>query len=447
MHRVRLSNVLLTAAAFVGGASQAGAQQASNWPGHRGPDGRAVSRETGLPVNWSTTDNVRWKTALPGTGHSSPIVWGDRIFLTTAIRGDKSPGHSAVKHDIDGQPYLHPDATDADFEHQYRLLAIDTESGAIVWNTLAAERAPYDDRHRAGSFASPTPVTDGERVYAYFGSPGLYAYDYDGNLLWDAQIGEFATLGMGVASSPVLYEDLIIIQADSEFGEDSFIVALDKRTGQQVWKTSRQVQVSWTTPLLVSHNGRAELITNGNEWLVSYDPATGQTLWQLKGLESNAIHSPLVHDDLVILTAGYPSKIIKAVRLGGSGDLTGTDYLAWTYNKGTAYVPSNIVYGDYLYLLADNGVVTCLNASTGAVVYLGGRMPVAQRFFSSPVAYEDRVLIAGQDGDVFVVKAGENFEVVASNSLGESIWAAPAISQGKIFIRTLDHLWAIERTP
>lgn len=424
-------------------ATLAGALGEGNWPALRGADGRGISAETGLPTSWSATENIAWKIALPGRGHSSPIVWDDRIFVTTAVKGDEVAGHSAVKHTFNGQPFLHPDSTDATFKHEYRLLAIDAGSGKIVWNRLAAEMAPFDDRHRAGSFASPTAVTDGERVYAYFGTPGLFAYDFDGELVWSAELGRMATLGMGVGTSPVLYDGLVIVQADIEHGDDSFIAAFAADSGEEVWRVARPVEVSWTTPLLVEHEGRSELVTAGNQWLISYDPKSGRELWRVKGLESNAIHRPLSHDDLVILTAGYPTKVVKAVRLGGEGDLTGTDHVAWTYNKGTAYVTSNLSYDGLVYLTADNGVITCLDADTGEVVYEGGRMPVPQRFFSSAVAYEGKFLMPGQDGEVFVIRAGPEFEVLGTNSMGEQIWTTPAISSGRIYIRTLEHLWAI----
>ncbi len=425
------------------GALSAGASEDANWPALRGADGRGISQATGLPSAWSAIDNIAWKTAIPGRGHSSPIVWGDRIFLTTAIKGDQVADHGAVEHMFRGQKFLHPDSVDAGFAHQYRVLAIDNASGEIVWDRLAAEMAPFDDRHRAGSFASPTPVTDGQRVYAYFGTPGLFAYDFEGELLWSVELGNIATLGMGVGTSPLLHDGLVIVQTDIEWGEASFIAAYDGVTGEQIWKTPRPVQVSWTTPLLVEHAGRIELITNGNEWLISYDPRTGRELWRVKGLESNAIHRPLSHGDLVILTAGYPTKVVKAVRLGAEGDLTDTDHIVWTYNKGTAYVASNLSYDGYVYLTADNGIITCLDAETGEVVYEGGRMPVPQRFFSSAVAYEGKFLMPGEDGEVFVVKAGPEFEILGTNSMGEPIWTTPAIANGRIYIRSLEHLWAI----
>lgn len=418
----------------------------SDWPALRGADGRGVSAETGLPIEWSAENNVAWKTAIPGRGHSSPIVTGDRIFLTTAIRRDPIEGHDAVRHVMpDGTDFLHPDSVDAEYLHEYRVLSLDADGGEILWDVQVAEGAPYDDRHSASSYASPTPATDGERVYAYFGTPGLFALDFDGNVLWHADLGQMATLGMGVGTSPLLHEGLVIVQADLELGAESFIVALDTTTGEEVWRTAREgISVTWTTPVLVDTGTRTELVTSGNELLVSYDPGTGEELWRMEGLQSNSIHRPLVHGNLVIHTAGYPTKIMKAVRLGGSGDLTGSDHLVWSYNKGTAYVASSLVYDGIVYALADNGVVTALDADTGEVIYEGGRPPVPQRFFASPIAYDGKILLIGEDGEIFVVRAGPEFEVLSTNSMGEKLWASPAIADGRIYIRGLEHLFAIE---
>jgi len=417
----------------------------NNWPALGGPDGTSISSETGLPIEWSATKNVAWKTPIAGRGYSSPVVWGNRIFLTTAIKGDETPGHEPAEHILGGNPYLHPDAIDAEFSHQYRVLAIDVESGDIVWDRLADEGLPYDDRHKMSSYAAPTVATDGELVYAYFGTPGLYAYDFDGDLVWSAKVGDIPTLGMGVGTSPVLAGNLVIIQADEDLGDHSAIVAFDKKTGEEAWRVSRPVSVTWATPTLVTGGERDELVAIGNEWIISYDPVSGEELWRMQGLEANAIHRPLIHGDTIIATAGYPQKSIKAVKLGGSGDLTDTEYLAWAYNRGTAYIPSNLAYDGYVYLLNDQGIITCLDADTGKIVYEGGRMPVAQRFSASPVAFDGKFLMSGNDGDVFVIQAGPEFEVLSVNSMGEGIWASPAIANGRIYIRTLDHLWAIEQ--
>ena len=312
-----------------------------------------------------------WKAEVPGRGHSSPIVWGDRLFLTTAIEGEVVPGAKGVKHIADGQEFVHPDGVGADRKHTSRCWRSTPGPGKLLWERTAWEGTPYDTRHKRGSYASLTPVTDGQLVYAYFGSEGLYAYDFEGKLAWKASLGGIATMGVGVGTSPVLYQDLIILQCDEDNGDKSFVAALDKRTGKEVWRVSRKVQVSWATPIVVRAGERDELVTSGAELIIAYDPATGKELWRGKGLESNAVPSPVAGRDVVVLSSGYPAKLAIAIRPGGSGDVTDTPRVLWKYTKGTAYVPSPIVYGDSVYLVTDKGLVTCLDLETGAVRYEG----------------------------------------------------------------------------
>jgi outer membrane protein assembly factor BamB len=265
-------------------------------------------------------------------------------------------------------------------------------------------------------------------------------------LVWQKNLGGISTFGMGVGTSPVLYENLAILICDQSLGKpkDSFMVALDKKTGKEVWRVERPIQGSWATPVITKIAGRTELITSGNEFLISYDPATGKELWRTGGLKSHAIATPLIGHGLAILSSGYPAKVVTAVKLGASGNLDGTDKIAWRYNKGTAYVPSPILYGDYVYLMSDAGILTCLNAKTGEIVYEGGRVPVATKFYgASPVAFEDKLLLTSDDGDTFVIKAGSKHEVLGTNSLGEPCRTSIAIADGKLFIRGEKHLFCI----
>ena len=416
----------------------------SQWAQFRGPDGQGVSAEKGLPDDWSATRNVLWKTAIPGRGHSSPVVWGDRIFLTTAIEGEVVPGAKGVKHVVDGQDFVHPQGVGDDRRHTFKVLALDARDGRIVWEKVAHEGLPYDTRHKRGSFASQTPVTDGKLVWTYFGSEGLlFAYDMDGGLKWKVSLGGIATVGVGVGTSPVLYKDLLIVQCDEDNGDKSFVVALDGRTGKEVWRTPRKVQVSWATPVLMRAGRRDELVTSGTEWIIAYAPRTGAELWRAKGLESNAVPSPVVSGDVVVMSAGYPEKMAMGIRAGGSGDITGTPRVLWKYTKGTAYVPSPIAYDGYVYLVTDKGILTCLDARTGEVKYEGGRVPIPATLMASPVAFDGKILLSSMEGDTFVIRAGPVHEVLKTNTLGEPIAASPALSQGRIFIRGESNLYAI----
>jgi outer membrane protein assembly factor BamB len=416
---------------------------AANWPQWRGPDGSGISNEKNLPATWTPTTNIKWKAAIPGRGHSSPIVWGNRVFVTTAVEGEVVAGAKAVKHMAGDKEFLHPDSIGADHKHTFKVIALNRDSGKILWEATAWEGTPYDNRHRKSSYAASTPATDGKMVYAFFGTEGLYAYDYNGKLAWKAQLGKLGTVGMGTGTSPILYENVVIVQCDEDNGEASFIVALDKKTGKEVWRTPRKIQVSWSTPLLVKTSTRSELITSGTETVVSYDPATGKELWHHKGVESNAIPSPVANSDMVFLVAGFPAKIAMAIKLGGSGDLTGTPNVPWKYAKGTAYVPSPILYSDYLYLTTDRGILTCIDAKTGEVKYEGGRIPIPATFTASPVAFEGKILMTSEDGDTFIVKAGPKHEILATNSVGEPVYASPAIADGRIFIRGEKNLYCI----
>ena len=416
---------------------------AENWPQWRGPGGQGISSETKLPTSWTPEKNLAWKVEVPGRGHSAPVVWNNRVFITTAIEGEAVPGAKAVEHTDSGKPFLHPDSVGADRKHTYKVMAFDGSSGKLVWEQTAWQGVPFDNRHRKGSFASPSVATDGKLVFAYFGSEGVYAYDVAGKPIWKTAVGKVKTLGLGAASSPVIYRDLVILQCDDDEGKDSAIVALDARSGKERWRTKRPVQVSWSTPVLVSTPARTELIANGTEWVIAYDPATGTELWRTKGVESNAIHTPVVGDGVVIVTAGFPAKKTIAIKPGGSGDVTGTPQILWTYEKGTAYVVSPILYDGLVYLVNDRGVMTALDARTGEVKYEGGRVPVPASFTGSPVAADGRILMTSEDGDTFVIKAGPKHEVIATNSVGEPVYTTPAISNGRIYIRGEKHLFAI----
>jgi outer membrane protein assembly factor BamB len=262
--------------------------------------------------------------------------------------------------------------------------------------------------------------------------------------LWKVALGGIATMGVGYGISPLLHGDLLIVQCDEDAGDKSFVAAFDKRTGREVWRTPRKVQVSWATPILVKSGRRDELVTAGAEHVIAYEPATGKELWRMKGLESNAVPSPGAGDGLVVVSSGYPAKVAIAVRPGGAGDVTDSAQVLWKYSKGTAYVPSPIFYGGYVYLLTDKGLITCLDARTGEVKYEGARPPVGTSVMASPVAYDGKLLLVSMDGDAIVVKSGPSFEILKTNPMGEPIAASPAIAKGRLYIRGEKSLFCIE---
>ena len=413
-----------------------------NWPQWRGPRGLGIA-EGSYPDTWSATENVAWKTEIPGRGHSSPVVWGDRVFLTTSIAGEQIPGRLAPDHlGFDLQPgYLHADSVGVDYAQTLKVLAVDAVGGDIVWEQTVHDGPVHDNRHRKNTYASATVVTDGELVYASFESEGLYAFDLDGNLRWEVSFGGMAKAGLGPGTSPILFGDLLILQGDQEMGAGSFIAALDRVTGELMWRVERTNRRSWATPLLVEVGGRTELLASGAEAVVAYDPATGAELWRTDGTRSHPIPSFVAGGGLAFATAGSQRKVAFAIRLGPDHE---ADRIAWRYDKGTAYVPSPIAYGEYLYLMTDRGIVTCLDAKTGEVVYEGGRVPVPATFTASPVAFGGKILLTSEDGDTFVLRAGPTHEIIRTNSLDEPVYASLALADGVIFIRGERHLFAIK---
>ncbi|MCY3969254.1 MAG: PQQ-like beta-propeller repeat protein [Acidobacteria bacterium] len=434
---------LLLAATFA--VAPAIAADANDWPGFRGADGSGIARSgPGPAADLDLDHHLLWKAKIEGRGHSSPVISDGKVFLTTAIVGDVIPGAGPPEHTFGGEPFKHPQAVDGNRHHTMRVIALDAEQGDLLWSHTAYAGRVYDDRHSASSYASPTPATDGERVYAYFGSEGVYAYTVGGEPVWERDIGDIKTVGLGVGTSPVLHDGLLIILADEDSGDDSFIVALDATTGEEVWKHNRPVQASWATPVLVEHEGQKQLLTAGYEYVIAYDPADGSELWRARGLQNNAIHIPMTIGDLAVFTSGYPGKIAFAIRLDSRGDLTGrNDARVWTYRKGTGYVPSNLLYDGLLYLTNDGGVITCLDARTGEVVYEGGRLPIRGRYSASMVGGGGRILMVNTDGDAALFRAGREHEVLGSFSLGESVWATPAIVGDRLYIRGRDHLFAL----
>lgn len=413
----------------------------THWAQWRGPDGQGIATGT-YQDTWSDTQNVVWKSEIPGSGHSSPIVWGDRIFLTTAVKGKHVPGRLAPDHlGFDMKPgYLHPDSTDVDYDHALSVLAVNAKTGKILWQRTAYDGPMYDNRHRMNTFASASVVTDGELVYASFEAHGFYAYTLDGDLKWKADLGNVAKAGLGPGTSPILYKNLVILQVDQEMGAQSRILAFNRQTGKEVWRAERSNRRSWATPVLVNAGARVDLVASGAEAVIAYDPETGKERWRTEGTRSHPIPSFVQAHGLVFASAGSSAKVLFALRADAPDEAS---RIAWRHNKGTAYVTSPIAVGDYLYIFTDSGITTCLDARTGAVVYEGGRPPVPATFRAAPVAFNDKILLTSEDGETFVMRAGPKHEILRTNSLGETIWASPALAAGTIYIRGEKHLFAI----
>ena len=362
---------------------------------------------------------------------------GKRIFITTDIEGDSIPGAEVAKHKLGGEDYVHPDSVSGNRKHTLKLLCYDTDTGKMLWEQTAYEGKVYDNRHRKNTYASPTAVTDGKSVFAYFESMGLYSFSMDGKLLWKASAGNIASLGLGAGTSPLLAGDLIVIQSDQDLGENSFIAAFSKADGKMAWRTKRAIQFSFATPVLAG----GLIVASGNEAIIAYDPKTGSEVWQTPGLNANVVNTPLVADGLVIVSTGYPTKKTLALRIAPGAK----ERVAWKYEKGTAYVPSPILYRGLLYLMTDTGILTCLDPQTGQPKYEGKRLPVPAKFTASPVAFDGKLFLTSEDGDTFVVKAGVEHEVLATNAIGEPVYASLAPAGNSIYLRGDKHLFRIAR--
>jgi outer membrane protein assembly factor BamB len=335
---------------------------------------------------------------------------------------------------------LHPATGFADRRHTLKVLSIDVNKGQLLWTHTAHDGRVFDNRHRNNTYASPTIATDGERVFVYFGSQGLFCFDFEGELVWTVDFGGILTWGHGHGTSPVLYKDSLILQIDQDQGERSFLVAIDKATGLEVWKTKRGTRLNYSSPILVDAFGRTDLVTTSYHNVIAYDPATGKERWRHDGFLGNAVPTPVANDKMIFVASGYPDKLLRAIEIPNEGK---SAVVAWEYKKGTAYVSSPLLYDGYLYLVSDKGILTCLEPGTGNVVYEGGRLPIPTSVKASPIAWDGKILISGQDGDYFVVQAGPAYDVLSTNSIGGVVYASPAIAGGKLLLRAEDHLYAV----
>ncbi|MCL5278688.1 MAG: PQQ-like beta-propeller repeat protein [Planctomycetes bacterium] len=429
-----------------------GAFGQANWPQFRGPKAGVVE-DAVLPVTWSTTEHAAWVVDIPGRGWSSPIVWGNRVFVTTAVPEGET---EAPKKGL----YLGGERpTPSDKVHQWKVYCLDFESGKVLWEVVAHRGLSQYGLHLKNSHASETPVTDGERVYAYFGNVGLFCYDFDGRLVWSKKWGPFKTRSnWGTAASSALYKDRLYVVNDND--QQSFLVALDKTTGEEVWRVNRDEKSNWATPCIWANDQRTELVTSGTGKVRSYD-LTGKPLWELAGTTTIAIPSPLAADGLLYVTGGFVAdrtRPLYAIRPGATGDIslkedqTSNDFIVWSRTKAGPYNPSPIVYQGYVYVLLDRGTLSCYEAKTGKEVYAGMRIAAgANAFTASPWANDGKLFCLSEDGDTFVIQAGpvgapagaKDLSPLHCNKLQEMCMATPAAMRGSLIIRTLSKLYCI----
>jgi outer membrane protein assembly factor BamB len=421
-----------------------------SWPSFRGSHASGVAEPQGLPDTWNVKsgDNVLWRTPIPGLAHSSPIVWGDRIFVTTAISG---------RPDATFRPGLYGDGDASDDRSRQRwvVYAIDKRNGKTLWERVAYEGEPLNKRHVKSTYASSTPATDGRIVVAWFGSQGVYAYDVDGALRWKVDLGrvdmgayDIPTFEWGPASSPILWNGLVILQCDTQ--ADSFVLALNADTGETVWKTERHELPSWGTPTVAMVSGGPELVTNASNYIRGYDPRTGKELWTLGHSSKITAPTPVATDDLVVVASGRaPERPIFVIRAGARGDLTLRDgetrsqSIAWSRTGRGSYMPTPLIYRGLLYVLANNGVFDAYNLKTGDEIYRQRLPTIGSGYSASPVAADGKIYLSNEDGEMLVVGAGPAFTHLATNSMGESLMATPALSDGVMYVRSSKTLFAI----
>lgn len=414
----------------------------SNWHQWRGPQANGFAPAADPPTTWDQNTNVKWKVAVPGQGESTPIVWGDRIFLTTAIeterQEEKPPDETAEAPG--GNPFKIERPTRY---YQFVVQCYNRENGRLLWQQIATEQVPHEGHHKDHGYASPSPVTDGQFVYTSFGSRGIYCWDMEGKQRWSRDLGDLHMYRFfGEGSSPALDGETLIVNWDHE-GE-SFLYALDARTGQTTWQVAREGGSNWSTPLVVEFNGKKQVVVNANTKARGYDFVTGRVLWECGGQTRAIIPCPVVHEGLVYLMSGYPASALVAVPLDSTGDITGSEKIAWSRNEDTPYCPSALLSGGKLYFNKSNSaILTCLDARTGQPIIEKQRLPDLKNIYASPVGAAGRIYITSRDGTTLVLADGPEIKVLATNKLDESIDASPALVGKEIILRSKAHLYCI----
>lgn len=427
----------------LGGAAQ------SNWPQFRGEHSLGVATNSKLPTTWSTTQNVAWKTSVPGFGWSSPVVWGDKIFVTSVVRdGEVEPPKKGLY--FGGER-----PTPATNTQHWMVYGFDWTTGKRLWEKPVHAGLPSTSIHLKNTYASETPVTDGERVYAYFGNAGLFCLDLEGKEVWSQKWESYKTrAGWGTAASPVRHGDRIFIVNDNE--ERSFMVALHKKTGEQLWRVERDEKSNWATPFVWENAERTELVVPGRKRVRSYD-LDGKLLWEFGGMSSIVIPTPFAKAGLLYVCSGYvgdKNRPVFAIRPGAAGDIslkdgeTSNEFIAWCEKTAAPYNPSPLVYGDHFYVLFDFGFLSCRDASTGKEIYEKQRINLdgTSGFTASPWAYDNKIFCLSEDGDTFVFQAGPGYKLIGKNSLSEMCMATPAIARDSLILRTAANLYRIKNS-
>lgn len=424
----------------------------ANWPSFRGMQAAGVAEKQNLPDKWDgkTGENILWRTPIPGLAHSSPVVWGQRVFVTSAVSSDPK---ASFKPGLYGDG----DASQDRSTQKWTIYAVDKRTGKILWERVAHEGLPLEKRHMKSTYASSTPATDGRIVVAWFGSQGVFAYDVNGRFLWKVDIGrinlgayDIPSYEWGPASSPIIWNNLVILQCDTQ--DDSFMLALDADTGKQAWKTKREELPSWGTPTVAMTSAGPELVTNASNYIRGYDPRDGKELWQLGRSSKITAPTPIFADGKFVIASGRaPERPIFVVKAGARGDLTlpegktTSEAVVWSRTGRGSYMPTPLVYDGILYVLANNGLLDAYDLKTGEEIYRQRLPLVGSGFSASPVAADGKLYLSNEDGEMLVIAAGRKYEHIATNSMGELLMATPALSESVMYVRSAQSLFAVGR--
>lgn len=452
-----MTRFLSTTLALLAATSLHAADATKDWPRWRGPLANGTAPDAVPPTTWSESEHVKWKAKLPGLGTSTPIVWEDQVFVLTAIpTGKKTEPASAPQPAPPSEPEAgNPDRprrrggggmrsetpTEA---YQFTVIALDRATGKVRWQKAVREEVPHEGHHRDHGFASSSPVTDGEHLFVSFGSRGVHCLDLAGNVKWSKDLGKMQTRNaFGEGASPALHGDTLVVPWDHE-GED-FVVALDKKTGAEKWRQKRDEPTTWATPLIIEHEGNAQVVVSATNRIRAYDLATGAPIWECAGMTTNVVPTPVTGFGMLYAISGFRGASLLAIRLGRTGDLTGTDAIAWQHGKGTPYVPSPLLSGERLFFYSgNNGILSCFDAKTGKPHYESERIAdLLGGVYASPVAAAGRVYLTGRDGKTVVIRDAEKLEPLATNKLDDRFDASPAIAGKELFLRGHEHVYCI----
>ena len=441
IHQAFVLVLLLSGFGNLAAAGDFAAERAANWHQWRGPDATGYASAADPPLMWDETKNVKWKFEIPGHGKSTPIIWGQRVFITTAVDTGKVVEGTTKPEDQPDRPFGIKFPTTL---FRFVVFCLDRDTGKVLWERTAVEELPHEGHHGDNSHASASPTTDGRFLYVSFGSRGVYCYNLEGELVWKRKLDNVSTrLSFGEGSSPVIHGEVLVLNRDNE--TKSQILALDAKTGEILWEAPRDEISAWATPLVVESGGRTQVITSASNRVRSYDLTSGKVLWECGGQVSNVTPSPVRFEDRVICMSGYKGSSALSMPLAAEGDITDTDQVAWRYGRDTPYVPSPLLAGDLLFFNKSNTAVwTCLDVKTGQPKLEGARLPGLSNIYASSVGAGDRVYVTGRDGTTLVLKRSPTLEVLATNKLDDAIDASSALSGKQLFLRGRKYLYCLE---